>query len=754
MSHGQAPSLVIVAGSGRSGTSLASGLMHRLGLHIPQPEIAANKTNPRGFGEPEWAVEFHQRLLHSYGVRLEDGRPRAWELAARAAQRPQVRAELRAWLEQQIAQSDRVVIKDPRLTWFTDLYRAVADELSVRLTVVTMLRHPVETTKSRELAYGRSGQATSRLAAWVNVMLHVEHLTRDLPRAMVPYEDLLDDWRGALQRADVGLGLDLFNRAGERELAEAGRLVDPTLRRASGDWGDLAVPEHLQQLAEQTWQTLGRLADPDQGLDVRQDLDDLRDAYNRIHTDALAIARSSIQAARVDERRKAAAQVPTTPLAPTPVRAAAGRARKTARRAAGRAKRTVQRRLEEGRRADPSRDRVPVYLLVWSVDQAGGVARTVSTLASGLAGRHPVEIISLFRHRDRLRFELDERVRVTYLEDQRAHGPSGKPVVLRARDNPARSQEARALDSRPSNLTLKEDGTSELTDKLLHDALADLPPGILVSNRPVLHLAAAHYAPERVRRIAVEHTSFADRGRAHKEALRAHSDRLDVLVTLTDADHKSYAELFSDCANPPVTATIPNAVPPGVSAAATPERSRTIVAAGSLIPLKAYGRLIDAFAPLAVEFPEWRLHIYGRGRLRPALQEQISNLGLQGQVALKGFHADFTKVLTESAVLAVSSRHEAFPMVILEAMGTGLPVIAFDCPTGPRHMIEHERTGLLIPDGDVQAYTEGLRRLMADGDLRQSYGAQGARSVQRYSIGRVVAEWESLIDRVAQEARR
>src|SRR3954454_3881867 len=104
--------VLVVARSGRRGPSLFTGLTARLGVHIPKPEVAANKSNPRGFGEPRWAVDFHNELLASVDVVVEDGRPKAWDATSELAARPEVVARLREWLEEQLVESDRVVVKD------------------------------------------------------------------------------------------------------------------------------------------------------------------------------------------------------------------------------------------------------------------------------------------------------------------------------------------------------------------------------------------------------------------------------------------------------------------------------------------------------------------------------------------------------------------------------------------------------------------------------------------------------------------
>ncbi|MEJ7689898.1 MAG: hypothetical protein WKF76_05375 [Nocardioidaceae bacterium] len=109
----QQRSLLVVAGSGRSGTSLFTGLVGRLGLYIPQPEMKANDSNPRGYGEPRWSIAFHKELLRSVDVTHDDGRPTAWKRTAKVAGRSAPRDRLHGWLSEQFDQSDRVVVKDP-----------------------------------------------------------------------------------------------------------------------------------------------------------------------------------------------------------------------------------------------------------------------------------------------------------------------------------------------------------------------------------------------------------------------------------------------------------------------------------------------------------------------------------------------------------------------------------------------------------------------------------------------------------------
>src|SRR3954469_15953662 len=110
--------MLVSPAPGGSATSLFTGLTGRLGVHIPKPEVSANRSNPRGFGEPRWLVDYHNDLLASLDVVIEDGRPEAWDLTDKVAANPQALGSLVEWLEQQFAENDRIVVKDPRLAWF------------------------------------------------------------------------------------------------------------------------------------------------------------------------------------------------------------------------------------------------------------------------------------------------------------------------------------------------------------------------------------------------------------------------------------------------------------------------------------------------------------------------------------------------------------------------------------------------------------------------------------------------------------
>jgi hypothetical protein len=138
------------------------------------------------------------------------------------------------------------------------------------------------------------------------MMLFLERRTRDLPRAVVAYDDLLGDWHRTLTEVEDALGIPLLRAATSEEVAGAGALVDPALRRAAPDWSLLDVPEDLRELGEAAFAALSRVAvgAASAGPQAQQLLDEVRETYVRYHRTAESVAGSSIAAARARERRK------------------------------------------------------------------------------------------------------------------------------------------------------------------------------------------------------------------------------------------------------------------------------------------------------------------------------------------------------------------------------------------------------------------------------------------------------------------
>jgi hypothetical protein len=299
--------LVLVVGIGRSGTSLFTGILSQLGFHVPQPEVQADDTNPRGFSEPRWVVDFHSRLMRARRITVFDSRPAVWEVAAEAAEDEAVIAELRSWLEVQFVGADDVVVKDPRIGWFLPLWEKCAESLGAHISFAQMLRHPHQVVRSAGQWYGDWQNDASRAASWLNITLHVEETTRDARRTFVRYDDLLEDWRREISRAATGLELPRLAELDGPAAKAVDGFVDPTLKRSDSAADELGFPKALEAQLAKTWELMSSLATPggDDDRKTRAALDKARAAYDEFYGAAESIAQSSITAVRPRKGMKA-----------------------------------------------------------------------------------------------------------------------------------------------------------------------------------------------------------------------------------------------------------------------------------------------------------------------------------------------------------------------------------------------------------------------------------------------------------------
>jgi hypothetical protein len=309
--------VLFVAGAGRSGTSTMAGLMRILGLHVPQPEVDADETNPKGFGEPRWAVDHHDRLLKEALVQVSDARPEAWFETGRVSTREPERIATAEWLASHLEVNPELVVKDPRLSWFIGLWRVAAIRTGATPVFATMLRPPAEVVGSKQTYYANKLGSAHLVASWLNMLLHTERATResvaDGGRVFVRYGDLLDDWVKTTMHVAETLQLQHVLHCDSEQIRDGHRFVDPGLRRMQQTLADLELPPRLHELTAATWDELNKLADP--GGDtpaVHAALDDLREAYVELYEESAAISRSSVVAAEQRTKRQAKA-VPPTP---------------------------------------------------------------------------------------------------------------------------------------------------------------------------------------------------------------------------------------------------------------------------------------------------------------------------------------------------------------------------------------------------------------------------------------------------------
>jgi GalNAc-alpha-(1->4)-GalNAc-alpha-(1->3)-diNAcBac-PP-undecaprenol alpha-1,4-N-acetyl-D-galactosaminyltransferase len=196
---------------------------------------------------------------------------------------------------------------------------------------------------------------------------------------------------------------------------------------------------------------------------------------------------------------------------------------------------------------------------------------------------------------------------------------------------------------------------------------------------------------------------------------------------------------------------IPNSAP-SMSETGEERREKLLLAVGRLNVQKGFDLLLRAFAESAVWRDGWRAIIVGEGPERANLQALADKLGIGGKVEFPGETDQVASWYRRAGMFVLSSRYEGFPNVLLEAMSHGCPSIAFDCPSGPRDIVQSGKNGRLLPAEDVDALIAAIRELSADALQRQILG-EAAREVRtRFSPELITDRWEELLVRVAHRA--
>lgn len=158
---------------------------------------------------------------------------------------------------------------------------------------------------------------------------------------------------------------------------------------------------------------------------------------------------------------------------------------------------------------------------------------------------------------------------------------------------------------------------------------------------------------------------------------------------------------------------------------------------------KGFDRLFEAWKIVSAKHPDWELEIYGEDNPDYDIKAMAAGLNLE-RVIFKKPVQDIAAAFSNALINLLPSRYEGFGLVIIEAAAFGVPTVAFNCPVGPGEIITNHKDGLLIPDGDIKAFAEGVCLLIENQLLRKEFGAEARIMSQRYAIAPVMAQWDNL----------
>ena len=229
---------------------------------------------------------------------------------------------------------------------------------------------------------------------------------------------------------------------------------------------------------------------------------------------------------------------------------------------------------------------------------------------------------------------------------------------------------------------------------------------------------------------------------------RTHQDerivrKFDKFVVLTNEDKEYWGNLHN-------IEVIPNAAM-NIGGHFSDVTNHRVIAVGRLDYQKGFDRLIQAWEYINKSglYSDWRLDIFGQGEWKEMLQEMVQAKNLSVSVHLNSPVKTIGEEYVNSSLLVMSSNYEGFPMVMIESMAIGLPVVAFDFKCGPRDIISDGENGLLVSNGDIPGLAGAMMKLMGDYELRRRMSVKARQVVDTYSEKAVMDKWVRLFTSLA-----
>lgn len=239
--------------------------------------------------------------------------------------------------------------------------------------------------------------------------------------------------------------------------------------------------------------------------------------------------------------------------------------------------------------------------------------------------------------------------------------------------------------------------------------------------------------------IACEHFALSVSGRQSQIVRKYFYPKMSV-VALTEKDRDELSLRFK----PKRCICIPNASPFSIQAYAGHKRENVILAIGRLGRQKGFDMLLEAFASIQDKIPEWRLLIVGDDYGEKAsLELIIKQLSIKNAI-LEPATSDIARYYQSAAFFVLSSRFEGLPMVLIESMSFGLPIVSFDCPTGPSLLVS-EQNGILVEDGRIDLLAEAMLELANNHKLRLEKALGSQKRAENYTKEKINELWQSLL---------
>ena len=358
-----------------------------------------------------------------------------------------------------------------------------------------------------------------------------------------------------------------------------------------------------------------------------------------------------------------------------------------------------------------------IVFFVVDIHLEGGGERVVSNMAQYFTEKlgYATEIISMDQRRGPIIFPIPKSTKISYLDVKQdlVESPSGK--------------------LRRSMTTYRR-----LKQKLKTYGNDTYILGIGTYANVLLGLAPC----KKAKKIGTEHIAFSSLGKLWMSLRKATYKKLEVVTSLTEKDVAPLSTVSKRCV------VIPNArtFEPIEKKANTDNKE--ILAIGRFTTAKGYDYMLEVISDVTKVNHEWRFKIIGDGPLKDWILTEIKQRQLEDYITVLSPTKDIRQHYEQAAIYLMTSRHEGLPMVLLEAQAMGLPIVSFDCDTGPRDIITNGKDGFLIEPFDTAKLAGKLLTLMEDPDLRRRFSDQALLSSEKFSAENIYRKWTSLFETI------
>lgn len=358
-----------------------------------------------------------------------------------------------------------------------------------------------------------------------------------------------------------------------------------------------------------------------------------------------------------------------------------------------------------------------ILIISYRMDNPGGIERVIANLANSWIKSYEVDLVSI--HYQDCFYKIDERVGKYFL-----NYPLPKIFKNKFLCNFGHFYKLINVGRKVKKLCLEKKYDYIYTPQTVMTLI-----GYFFKNKDAKQFSAEH------------HSFITGNSNFNKKIKRIFYRKLDKVILLTDQEENVYKDMGCNIS------IIPNATS-YYSKESAELNNKKIIMVGRFVDQKNYPELlknIDVFK----KHPDWKLEIYGNGPNEKQMQEIIISRKLENNIKIIKSVPNIKDKYLESSMLVLASKYEGLPMVLIEAMSSGVPCISFDSPTGPKKIIKDNEDGFLVKNGNYNELNEKIELLIENIELRKKLGSKAKENMKRYSNEEIQKLWDKVFKEVS-----